>query len=158
MELFYFDLSHAIKEHDFIIEQSGGKHGYKDLGLLESVVTHVRNDEYYPLIEDKVSFLCFSINKNHCFIDGNKRSSIVLSSYFLSLNGLDYCIDRFVREMENIAVYVAANFIDSDLLREIITSIIYEYDFSEELKLKITSALSNQLPDLYNVGDEGGEL
>jgi len=44
--------------------------------------------------------------------------------------------------MENIAVYVADNKMDKDLLFEIITSIIYEEDYSEELKLKIIESLS----------------
>jgi death-on-curing protein len=44
--------------------------------------------------------------------------------------------------MENIAVYVAANKIDRDLLYEILASIIYEEYYSEELKLKIFNALS----------------
>ena len=44
--------------------------------------------------------------------------------------------------MENIAVLVADNVIDKEFLHEIITSIIYEEDYSEELKLKIIAALS----------------
>ena len=44
--------------------------------------------------------------------------------------------------MENIAVYVADNKIDKELLREIITSILIEDEFGEELKLKIIDALS----------------
>lgn len=44
--------------------------------------------------------------------------------------------------MENIAVYVADNKIDKDLLREIICSILIEDDFNEELKLKIIDVLS----------------
>ena len=44
--------------------------------------------------------------------------------------------------MENIAVCVADNKIDKDLLFEIITSIIYEEDYSEELKLKIIESIS----------------
>ena len=42
--------------------------------------------------------------------------------------------------MENIAVDVADNRIDKDLLFEIITSIIYDDDYSEDLKLKIIYA------------------
>ena len=45
--------------------------------------------------------------------------------------------------MENIAVYVADNKIDKELLREIIGSILTEDDFNEELKLKIIDALSD---------------
>ena len=39
--------------------------------------------------------------------------------------------------MENIAVDVADNRIDKDLLFEIVYSIVYEDDYSEELKLKL---------------------
>ena len=51
-----------------------------------------------------------------------------------------YVIEKFIREMENIAVDVADNRIDKDLLFEIISSIIYESDYSEALKLKIIEA------------------
>ncbi len=42
--------------------------------------------------------------------------------------------------MENIAVDVADNRIDKDLLFEIINSIVYDVDYTEELKLKIIYA------------------
>ncbi|WP_228479203.1 hypothetical protein [Flavobacterium soyangense] len=45
-----------------------------------------------------------------------------------------------MREVENIAVDVADNAIDRDLLFEIISSFIYEDDFSIELKMKIIEA------------------
>lgn len=47
--------------------------------------------------------------------------------------------------MENIVVDVADNRIDKDLLLEIITSLLYEDDYSEELKLKIIDAKSKNL-------------
>ncbi len=68
-ERYYFKLDDAIREHDFIIINSGGLLGYYDLGLLESVIGHVQKDLYYPSIEDKATFICYSINKNHCFVD-----------------------------------------------------------------------------------------
>jgi len=45
-------------------------------------------------------------------------------------------------EMENIAVWLAEGKISKDLLEEIIESLIYEEDYSEELKLKIAIAVS----------------
>ena len=51
-------------------------------------------------------------------------------------------VGKFIREMENIAVDVADNRIDKDLLFEIINSLIYESDYSEELKLKLIAAKS----------------
>lgn len=140
----YFNIDYAIKTHDFIINESGGSHGVNDLGLLESVLDHIQNDFYYPEFESKITHLVFSVNKNHAFSDGNKRSSIALGAYFLEINGLEYCVDRFIIEMENISVHVADNRIDKDLLYVIIYSVINEDDFSEELRLKIIEATSTE--------------
>jgi death-on-curing protein len=145
MSFLYFDLSHAVQVHDDIIEKSGGFKGVLNLGLLESSLELVQNDSYYPGFIDKLTHLFFSINKNHSFQDGNKRSSIALSAYFLELNGWDFKISQFIREMENIAVDVADNRVDKELLSDIISSILLENDYPEELKLRIINAKS-QIP------------
>lgn len=126
--------------HDEIINQSGGLLGILNIGLLESVIEHIQNDLYYPELENKLTHLFYSINKNHSFQDGNKRASIALSAYFLEINNCSFQTGRFIEQMENIAVDVADNRIDKDLLFEIIYSIIYEGDYSEDLKLKIIYA------------------
>jgi death-on-curing protein len=138
---FYFDVTHAIRVHDWIIVNSGGLAGIKDIGQLESPLDHIRNDGYYPEMEDKITHLVFSINKHHAFNDGNKRSSLALGAYFLELNGFDYVVKRFVKEMENIAVWVADNVIDKELLHQIISSLLYEDDYSEAVKLAIVEAI-----------------
>lgn len=137
----YFDIEHAIRTHDFIIENSGGKSGVIHIGRIKSVLEHIQNDIYYPELEDKLTHLVFAVNKFHAFNDGNKRTSIALGAYFLEVNGIDFCIDKFIIEMENISVYVADNKIDKNLLLEIITSILLENEYNEELKLKIIDAL-----------------
>jgi death-on-curing protein len=136
-EYTYFDAEHAIFVHDQIIINSGGILGIINQGLIESSIEHMKNDLYYPNLEDKLTHLFFSINKNHCFNDGNKRASIALTAYFLEINNCGFMVPRFIDQMENYSVDVADNRIDKDLLHEIITSILYEHDFSEELKLKI---------------------
>ncbi len=141
--IFYFDISHAIEVHDWIIDNSGGLAGINNLGLLESPLAHIQNDSYYPRIEDKLTHLVFSIIKFHAFTDGNKRSSIALGSYFLELNGYDYAVKKFVVEMENIAVWVAEGKISKELLEWIINSLICEDSYSESLKLKILYAISD---------------
>ena len=133
----YFSTEYAIFVHDQIIINSGGILGIINDGLLESSIEHIKNDLYYPNIEDKLTHLFFSINKNHCFNDGNKRASIALSAYFLEINNCSFIIPRFIEQMENITVDVADNRIDKELLHEIITSLLYQEDFSESLKLKI---------------------
>lgn len=143
MNIFIIPTEYAIKIHDKIIEISGGQSGVKNFGNLDSPLSHLDNNDYYPTFEDKLTHLVFSVNKLHAFNDGNKRTSIALGAFFLQINGLEYCIDKFIIEMENIAVLVADNIIDKDFLNEIIFSILNEEDYNEEIKLKIFNALSN---------------
>ncbi len=58
-----------------------------------------------------------------------------MGAFLLELNGLASFVDKFIVEMENIAVAVADNIIDKELLKEIITSIINEEYYNEELKI-----------------------
>jgi death on curing protein len=140
MQFNYFTSSYAIQVHDDIINNSGGSLGILNIGLLECTLEHLQNDLYYPEIENKVTHLFYAINKNHSFQDGNKRASIALSAYFLEINNLSFRVNRFIEQMENIAVDVADNRINKDLLFEIVCSLTYENDFSEELKIKIINA------------------
>ena len=55
LRLLYFDVSYAIEVHDWIIEQSGGLAGTRDIGQLKSPLEHIQNDDYYPEIEDKLN-------------------------------------------------------------------------------------------------------
>ncbi|HGN1707707.1 TPA: type II toxin-antitoxin system death-on-curing family toxin [Providencia rettgeri] len=137
----YFDVEHAISTHDWIINQSGGRHGVIDEGLLHSPLQMIQNDLYYPTIVDKLTHLVYSINKNHAFNDGNKRSSLALGAYFLELNGYDYIVNLFIIEMENIAVWVADNAISKDLLSEIISDLIFSLEISEATKVKIYNSV-----------------
>ena len=147
MKYNYFKTDNAIKIHDKIIEISGGIDGVKTYGNIDSPLTHIQNNDYYPTFEEKLTHLVFSINKFHAFNDGNKRTSIAMGAFFLEINGLDVYINKFIIEMENIAVEVADNMIDKELLQEIITSIIYEPEYNDELKLKIIHAISKVNPE-----------
>ena len=138
----YFGIDDAVKVHDWIIENSGGLAGTSNIGLLESALQHIKNDLYYPTIEDKLTHLIFSINKFHAFNDGNKRSSIALGAYFLKLNGYDFIVGKFVLEMENISVWLADGEISKDFLRELIESLIFEEEFSEDLKLRLSRVVN----------------
>lgn len=144
MKYIYFDLIHAIHTHDVILAKSGGFPGIISEGSLESIIDHIQNDDYYPEFEDKVTQIVYAVNKGHCFQDGNKRTSIALGAFFLEINGLDVLVSKFIIEMENMAVAVADNKMDKDLLHEIITSILKDDEFDEELKLKIIDALESE--------------
>jgi len=146
----YFNLENAIKVHDDIVKNSGGLLGIRDQGILESILDFVQNDFYYPNIEDKLTYLLFSLNKNHCFVDGNKRASLSLSAYFLVVNKIDFMVPKFIETFENIAVDIANNVIDKELLQELVYSFIYKGAFSEELQLKIIEAKLFHLNNINN--------
>jgi len=145
MSIIYLTLEHAVEIHRKTVEVSGGGSvGHLDLGRLDSALTHIRNDDYYPSFEEKLTHLFFSTNKFHCFEDGNKRIAISLGAQFLLLNGYVFVAGRFIREMENISYHVAAGRIDKSLLREIITAVIHDELDDESLKLKILKAISEE--------------
>lgn len=139
----YFDIEHAIKVHDWIIEKSGGLQGIRDSGVLESALIHIQNDWYYPDFVEKLTHLFFAINKFHAFSDGNKRSGIALSTYFLEINGFGHCVQLFVHEMENVAVWVADGAIEKELLSTIIHDLVLCEELQEGTKLEIAIAVSN---------------
>ena len=146
-KVIYLSIDQIIETHKLTVRVSGGgSEGILELGKLESVLHHIQNDDYYPTFEEKLNHLVFSANKFHCFEDGNKRISIALGAQFLILNGYIFVAKKFIQEMENISYHLAAGVIDKDFLLEIIQSIIYEEDYSEELKLKIANAISTELP------------
>ncbi len=146
MELIYPDIKRAVHIHDKILELSGGSPGSRSLGDVESILQHITNDDYYPTFEVKLTHLVFAVNKGHCFNDGNKRTSIGLGAFFMIANGLDALVDMFIIEMENIAVAVADNIIDKELLGQIIFSLIHEQEYSESLKLALIERLEAAVP------------
>lgn len=147
MKLHYITSEYAIKTHDKIIAISGGIEGVKNFGNIDSPLSHIQNDQYYPTFEEKLTHLIFTFNKFHAFNDGNKRTSIAMGAFLLQLNGLSVFVDKFIIEMENLAVTVADNIIDKDLLEEIIISILNEEEYNEALKLKIIIALEQVSSD-----------
>jgi death on curing protein len=142
MTVIYFDVAHALRVHDFIIRHSGGLGGVKDEGRIESILDHIQNDVYYPSFTDKLTHLVFSIIKFHSFNDGNKRASIGLGAYFLEINGYDYCVQHFIKELENVVVWVAQNLIDKNLLGRLLESLTYEDEYDESLKIALLDAVS----------------
>lgn len=149
MPLVYItDIEEVVGLHIKTIEVSGGgTTGILNLHSLQAALAQIQNDDYYPTFEEKLTHLFYIANKSHCFQDGNKRIAITLGSMFLLKNGFLNAAKEFLFRMEIISYHVAASHIDKVLLFEIIKSILNEEDYSEELKLKIAIAISNNIED-----------
>jgi death on curing protein len=140
----YITIENAIEIHRKTIDVSGGgMYGHLDIGKLESVLEHIKNDDYYPTFEEKLTHLFFCSCKFHCFIDGNKRIAISLAAQFMLLNGYLYVMNSFFSKMENISYHVAAGKISKELLHEILCATLNGDDDNEELKLKIIEAIED---------------
>jgi death on curing protein len=88
----FLTVDDVLAIHLLQLERFGGSAGVRDLGLLESAVSHARAsfDGAY-LHEDPfamASAYLFSVVKNHPFVDGNKRAGLASALTFLDLNGI----------------------------------------------------------------------
>ncbi len=141
--MYYIELERAQNIHRETIRVSGGgEEGIINIGSLDSVLEFIQNDDYYPTFETKLIHLIYSVNKNHSFLDGNKRLSITLGTEFLLINGYLRCMGKFLSEMENVSYHLAAGKISYELLSKIIHSLLYENNYSESLKIEIYNAIS----------------
>jgi death on curing protein len=77
--------------HARLIQETGGAHGVRELGLLLSAAARPQStfdeQDLYPDLSTKAGALFQSLIGNHPFIDGNKRTAISAAGIFLRLNG-----------------------------------------------------------------------
>ena len=87
----YLTAEQVLFIHSRLIDEIGGSHGIRDLGLLQSAVSRPMatfgGEDLYPDIFQKAAALMESLIKNHPFIDGNKRTAISSAGIFLRING-----------------------------------------------------------------------
>lgn len=142
-EIIYLTRAQAEDIHKKTIKYSGGGiDSSLDIGKLDSVLQHIQNDDYYPTFVDKLTHLFFCTCKFHCFVDGNKRLAITLSTQFLLFNGYMSVAKNFMVITENISYHVASGEINKELLLKIMIAIMDgTYENNEELKLEILNAI-----------------
>jgi death on curing protein len=75
--------------HDEQIAEHGGAPGIRDAGLLASALARPQNIDAYggPDVFLLAAAYAFGVAKHHPFVDGNKRTALVLCELFLDLNG-----------------------------------------------------------------------
>jgi death-on-curing protein len=114
--------------HSRIIDETGGAHGVRDVGLLKSALGRPHATfgakDLYPDIFHKASALMESLVNNHPFIDGNKRTAIASASLFLRQNGLllestQEAIETFTLDiaLKNITIREATVWLEQHTIR-----------------------------------------
>ena len=106
----YLTTEDVLLLHHLSVEQSGGSHGLRDMGLLDAAVHRPQatfgGQDLYPTLFAKAGALCHSLIKNHAFVDGNKRAAFLSAGLFLALNG--YRVEASQAEATSVMSAVAA--------------------------------------------------
>ena len=118
----WVEIDVVLAIHDEQLAEHGGQPGVRDPGLLESALGRPRNQFAYgePSITRLAASYAFGISRNHPFLDGNKRTSLVVAELFLELNGYELiasdaqCVATFLQ--------LAAGELTEDQLAEWITA------------------------------------
>lgn len=106
----HLTLDEVLVLHQYVIEQSGGSHGVRDMAAVESALAQPRmtfgEQELYPSLPEKAAALGFSLVANHPFVDGNKRIGHAAMETFLAFNGHE--ISAPIDDAEQIVLRLAA--------------------------------------------------
>jgi death-on-curing protein len=80
--------------HDEQITIHGGSAGVRDSGMLESALDRSRNKWAYEKagLPELAAAYGYRLAKNHPFVDGNKRASLLAIYTFLGINGVDFVV------------------------------------------------------------------
>jgi death-on-curing protein len=84
----------VVAIHDEQLAIHGGSSGMRDLGMLESAPDRPRNKLGYEASElpELAAAYAYAIARNHPFVDGNKRTSLLALYTFLGINGIDFVV------------------------------------------------------------------
>lgn len=85
----------VLAVHDEQLAEHGGSPGLRDEGRLDSALARPQHLLAYgdPDIVDLAAAYAFGIAQGHAFVDGNKRTSLVVTELFLALNGYEIDAD-----------------------------------------------------------------
>ena len=85
----WVDRSFAVAVHDQQLAIHGGGSGLRDGGLLDSALARPQNLAAYgdPDVAALAASYAFGLARNHPFVDGNKRTALVVCETFIIDNG-----------------------------------------------------------------------
>jgi death-on-curing protein len=90
-EPIWIDKPEVLIVHSMQLAEHGGSDGIRAESLLDSALAKPRNVFAYvdsAGLPRLAASYAFGLARNHAFIDGNKRTALVVSEGFLRLNGL----------------------------------------------------------------------
>jgi death-on-curing protein len=91
-EPFWLTRQIIVAIHDEQLAIHGGASGLRDEGMLESALDRPKNKWAYEGAEltELAAAYAFGIARNHPFVDGNKRTSLLALYTFLGVNDVEF--------------------------------------------------------------------
>ena len=112
----FFTLEEKELLHMQIIDASGGSHGVRDRGRLESAIAAQTQELFGKKLYESVFEIAAALTKgiiaDHAFVDGNKRTGIMAAIVFLERN--DVCTHVDDTALEDFAVQIAVEHLGVD--------------------------------------------
>ena len=123
----YFSLTteDIIEIHEEIIEEFGGEHGIVSKSSLEFIVVHSKNNKFEEDFFTLLTKILRAITIDHPFIDGNKRTGLVVIESILQENNL--ILNLSEKEKEQFILKVANLEYDEDKLKIFLESNSFDY-------------------------------
>jgi death on curing protein len=89
--IFWVESFVAIAIHELALSQGGGAEGLRDRELLESALARPKQRLSYgkpkPAIPTLAAAYAWGLIRDHPFIDGNKRTALLVADAFCTRNG-----------------------------------------------------------------------
>lgn len=86
----FLTLDDVLQIHARSLAEHGGSEGVRDPGLVESAIASAKNTFHYAGgdLFDLAASYAFHLAESQAFIDGNKRTAVVVAMVFLARNGV----------------------------------------------------------------------
>ncbi len=90
----WLEIALIVAIHDEQLAVHGGLSGLRDAAMLESALDRPRNKWAYERagLPELAAAYGYGIAKNHPFVDGNKRTSLLAIYTFLGINDIDFIV------------------------------------------------------------------
>lgn len=102
-------MNDAYRAHDFALKY-GGRPGVLDAGRIDAAINRPYSG-YFRSIASKAAALLEAVANNHGFVDGNKRTAILLTDLLIKKSGyrltVSYVNEDLNQALEELVVSVA---------------------------------------------------
>lgn len=109
-----------------MFEEEGiyGVGGVREDNLLSSIPVTIQmiyfGHDNYPTIFKKCAYLWYSLAKDHCFVNGNKRTALLASAVFLQMNGYSLLHENGPDDLYKISIKIADGTMEIDCIEKYI--------------------------------------